>query len=429
MKKLITLQDFQVTLQNRNEKGMIKFVHFKRSNSPISIKVCSRSGSRFDPEGKEGLAHFVEHIVLSGTEKFPSKRELSLAIYNIGGSYSATTATEYTCFNFLIAKKEHIPLVGEITHQILEKPTLSEEKIEREKKVVQDEISERMDNKKRLLANGIRSLIYGDNPLARNVSGYKKSVESISKRDIDKHLKEVTPNNTTIISCGDCDIEELIRSFDSSVPCKEYISNSYKVSSYQTVRYGSTEVPGQKLVHCSLAFPTCNLGSKDVLALKLLTTYLGEGRASLLKNTLRYQNNLLYSVLAKSNYFSDSGYLSIEATTKKENLNQVINIITETLNDLLQNGVKDEDLFVIKNKIINSSIISTQTAQSWVGGHFYRQLLIKSDNYYFNDFLNDVSNIDTKTINKVAQKYLTKDNMYLYAVGNIKTKEIKDLLT
>lgn len=114
---------------------------------------------------------------------------------------------------------------------------------------------------------------------------------------------------------------------------------------------------------------------------------------------------------------------------QKENLKQVINIITETLNDLLQNGVKDEDLFVIKNKIINSSIISTQTAQSWVGGHFYRQLLIKSDNYYFNDFLNDVSNIDTKTINKVAQKYLTKDNMYLYAVGNIKTKEIKDLLT
>ena len=69
------------------------------------MKICSRSGSRFDPKEKRGLAHFVEHVVLDGTEKFSNKEELFLPIDDIGGSYSAPTSPEYTCFDFLIAKK------------------------------------------------------------------------------------------------------------------------------------------------------------------------------------------------------------------------------------------------------------------------------------------------------------------------------------
>lgn len=429
MDKPIKLQDFQITLQTRNTKGKIKYVHFKRDNSPIYIKLCSRSGSRFDPEGKEGLAHFVEHVVLNGTEKFIGKRELSQALDNIGGSYSAQTGYEYTCFNFLIANKSSLPLISDVSNQILRKPSLLEDKISSEKKVVQSEISSKIDDKKRVLSNGVKSLIYGDRSIARSPSGSKESIELINREDILTHLEHTLPNYMTVVSCGDCDITDIINNFDDSIPyCEETIINDDRDRQHSDVKHGVTKMRDQKLIYCSFAFPTCSLDSKDWLPLNIISTYLGKGRSSLLKEILRYKNNLIYSTSSGNDYFSDSGYFFIEASMKKENLEPATNKIVDMLTIFLNNGIEDNDLSVVKNKIINSSIISTQTVQSWVNTHFYRQLLIRDSNYYYNDFLNDVKNITKEQIKEVANKYLTKDKMHLYAVGNLEISEIENII-
>jgi predicted Zn-dependent peptidase len=423
----IKLENFQITLQRENTNKGLKFVHFKKTSSPIAIKVCSRSGSRYDPATKEGLAHFVEHAVLDGTEKFPNKKELSLVLDDIGGSYSGATSPELVCFDFLVATKEYLPLIGEITDQIINKPLLEEKTIESEKKIIKTEIAQRLDDPKRVISSGTKILMYGNNPIARNAAGNETSIVTIDRKDLLSHIENTLPKDMTVISCGDCDIKELINTFETKLPYKKSIEKPETPTLLQEKKFGVTKLQDQKLVNCLIAFPTCGIGSEDCLSLGLASSYFGRSRASLLKEILRYENNLLYSVTTGNSYFSDTGFFAIEMGIKQENLETAVIKISETLSKLKQEGINQKSLDIIKNKVINSSLINTQTVQSWVGNHYYRNLLVRDNNYFYNDYLNEVENISKETVDTVIKKYLIKDNLYFYVAGNLEENTIEDL--
>jgi zinc protease len=429
MQNKITLNDFQITLQRKTSPNGLKFVHFKKASAPISIKICSRSGSRFDPKDKSGLAHFVEHIILDGTEKYPNKKELSLSFDDLGGSYGAVTGPEYTRFDFLVAKKEHLNLVADVINQIFNKPLLEDKNVELEKKIIKTEISSKLDNNKRVLSNNIKKLIYGDNQLATNISGTEESVMTITKDDLVAHLKDTFQQDMTVVSCGDCEIEEITSLLEPILPHKNQSVSLDAPNVPSGLKYGAYNMSDQKLVYCMFAFPTSGIASSDDVALNVLATYLGKGRSSLLKELLRYDEGLLYSVTAGNNRFSDTGYFFIETGVKKENMTIVFNKIKAALETLAKDGIAQESLNSIKNKIVNAGIISTQTVQFWTETQFYRELLIRDNNYCYTDFLNDIAVIDKPSVDRVISKYLTTDKMFFYAVGNVTESEVQALFS
>lgn len=429
MQNKFTLNDFLITLQRITTPSGLKFVHFKKAHSPISIKVGSRSGSRFDPTGKSGLAHFVEHIILDGTEKYPNKKELSLSFDDLGASYGATTGPEYTRFDFLIAKKGHLNLVADVVDQIFNKPLLEEKNIDLEKKIIKTEIASKLDNNKRVLSNNTKKLIYGDNQLALNISGTEESVMTITRVDLMTHLKKTFPQNMTVISCGDCDIQEITSLLEPVLPHKKQSISPDTPGVSIGQKYGAYNMPDQKLVYCMFTFPTSGIASPDDVALNVAATYLGKGRASLLKELLRYDEGLLYSITAGNVRFSDTGYFYIEVGVKKENMATVFNKIKAALETLEKDGVPQESLNSIKNKILNTGIISTQTVQFWTDTHFYRELLVRDNNYCYTDFLNDIAVIDKPGVDSVISRYLTTDKMFFYAVGNVTESEVQALFS
>ncbi len=429
MQNKITLNDFLITLQRVTTPNGLKFVHFKKARSPISIKVGSRSGSRFDLSEKSGLAHFVEHIILDGTEKYPNKKELSLSFDDLGGSYGATTGAEYTRFDFLIAKKEHLNLVADVADQVFNKPLLEQKNLDLEKKIIKTEIASKLDNNKRVLSNNIKKLMYGDNQLSSNISGTEESIMAITREDIITHLKNTFPQDMTVVSCGDCDIEEITSLLEPILPHKNRTISFDTPIVSSGLKHGAYNMPDQKLVYCIFSFPTSGIASSDDVALNVLATYLGKGRTSLLKELLRYDEGLLYSVTAGNNRFSDTGYFYVEISVKKENMAVVFNKIKTALETLAQEGIAQESLNSIKNKILNAGIISTQTVQFWTDTHFYRELVLRDNNYCYTDFLNDIAAIDKPSIDSVISKYVTTDKMFFYAVGNVGESEVQALFS
>jgi len=427
MKNIIKLEDFQITLQRKISPKGIKFVHFKKPNAPISLKICSRSGSRFDTVTKSGLAHFVEHIVLDGTEKYSNKKELSLSFDDLGASYSATTGAEYTKFDFLIAKKEHLSFIADVVDQIFNKPLLSGKSIELEKKIIKTEVSSKLDNNKRVLSNNIKTLMYGNNSLAFNISGTEESVEAITREDLLSHLNSTFFQDMTVVSCGSCDVEDIYSLFEPILK-NEKGTVPLEVPQISTgAKYGSYKMADQKLVYCMFAFPTKGLASEDDVALNVLSGYLGKGRASVLSEVLRYDEGLLYSVTSGNNRFSDTGYFYIELAVKKENLTIVFNKIKEVLVKLVKDGITQEALNILKNKTVNAGIISTQTVQFWSDTQFYKELLIKDNAYSYINYLNDIDALSKTDVDRVINKYITEDNMFFYAVGNVEEDEIDNL--
>lgn len=92
--KTLDFSDFGVKKTATTLKNGLRVVIFERKGAPIALRLCFLAGSRFDPPGKEGLSHFTEHLIISGTKSYPSKDKLAMSIEELGGTISAFTSSD-----------------------------------------------------------------------------------------------------------------------------------------------------------------------------------------------------------------------------------------------------------------------------------------------------------------------------------------------
>ena len=104
----------------------------------VSIGVWLARGSRHEPQEQSGIAHFVEHMLFKGTAT-RSAEDIAQTIDSIGGQMDAFTAKEYASY-YIKVLDEHLPLAVDVLSDIVMRPAFSAEDIEREKKVVLEEI-------------------------------------------------------------------------------------------------------------------------------------------------------------------------------------------------------------------------------------------------------------------------------------------------
>src|SRR3979411_1340653 len=104
----------------------------------MSIGVWLTRGSRHEAAEQSGVAHFVEHMLFKGTAT-RSAEDIAQAIDSIGGQLDAFTAKEYASY-YIKVLDEHLPLALDILTDIAPNPASRVEDIERDEKVVVEEI-------------------------------------------------------------------------------------------------------------------------------------------------------------------------------------------------------------------------------------------------------------------------------------------------
>src|SRR5471032_769245 len=104
----------------------------------VSLGVWLTSGSRHESDEESGIAHFVEHMLFKGTDT-RSAEDIAQAVDSIGGQLDAFTAKEYASY-YVKVLDEHLPLAVDILSDIVLRPAFHEIDIEREKKVILEEI-------------------------------------------------------------------------------------------------------------------------------------------------------------------------------------------------------------------------------------------------------------------------------------------------
>ena len=104
----------------------------------VSIGVWLARGSRHEPIEQSGIAHFVEHMLFKGTATRTAE-DIAQAIDSIGGQLDAFTAKEYASY-YIKVLDEHLPLAVDLLSDIVLRPAFAAEEIEREKKVILEEI-------------------------------------------------------------------------------------------------------------------------------------------------------------------------------------------------------------------------------------------------------------------------------------------------
>src|SRR5215471_5400724 len=142
----------------------------------VALGVWMKKGSRHETAAENGISHFIEHLLFKGTET-KSARDIALIIDSVGGQMDAFTTKEYTCFYFKVLDR-HLDVAIDLLTDIIRRPKFEPDEIEKERKVIYEEIKMVDDTADELVYDLWSEAHYGRHPLGRPIQG---TVDSVGK--------------------------------------------------------------------------------------------------------------------------------------------------------------------------------------------------------------------------------------------------------
>ncbi|MEW6989486.1 insulinase family protein [Colwelliaceae bacterium 6441] len=173
------------TLNNGLRVLLVHNKETQKSAAALAVNV----GHFSDPLDRQGLAHFLEHMLFLGTKKYPDGSEYQKYISQYGGNNNAWTATEHTCFFFDIHHQHFEPALDRFS-QFFIAPLLSEEFVNKERKNIDAEFKLKLKDDIRRLYDVHKETINPDHPFAKFSVG---NTETLSDRP-DKNLRDEVEN-------------------------------------------------------------------------------------------------------------------------------------------------------------------------------------------------------------------------------------------
>src|SRR4030043_1175784 len=184
------------------------------STMPHSRSVCLvilvGAGSCHETKEEAGLSPFVEHLLFKGTERRPTAKEISEDIEGVGGIINGGTDKELTVYWCKVASP-HFPIALDVLSDLLLNSRFDNKDIEQEHHVITEEINMNLDTPQQRVSTLIDELLWPEQPLGREVIGYKETVSSIKREQLLNYVaRRYMPNDTVLSIAGNVQHEEAI---------------------------------------------------------------------------------------------------------------------------------------------------------------------------------------------------------------------------
>lgn len=306
------------TLSNGLRLVAVEMPHLHSTEIAVYIKT----GGRNDPPGKEGLSHFLEHMLFRGTAEHPTSMELETAFEVIGGSVNASTDEESTCY-FSRVHPEHVAAGLRLFSSMLLRPTLAG--MEMEKRIITEEALEDINEQgQEINTHNLASrLLWPGHPLGAPTIGYLDTIAGFTAEDIAAHLRRFyVPTNAVVVVAGALAAEAVFAA------CGEAFGSwSGREAPPASVAPCRQDAPqhlfvedSDSQVHLQIAFRAFARCDERLMAARLIRRILCGGGSSRLHLSLREKLGIVYSVDASISAYEETGSFAIELSTAPENL-------------------------------------------------------------------------------------------------------------
>lgn len=329
----------------------------------VSIGVWVKVGSRYEKAERGGISHFIEHLLFKGTES-RSAEDIARAIDSVGGTLDAFTSRENTC---LYAKVlgEDLPLAMDLLSDLLLHPRLASEDIEKERRVVLEEIKMVEDDPDDLIHDLFAQQLWKDHPLGRPVLGFRQTLQTISRQDVLDHLHDFyQPDRVIVAAAGDLDhgrVAELTWSAFGKWRGRAVATNGPSPTSYHTVHHQERDSAQLHLVLGAEGLP---YNHANRYAFYLLNAILGSSMSSRLFQEIREKRGLAYSIYSYQASYQDSGLLAVYAGTSAEAYPQVVDLIRAEFARLRLGPVDLEEFRRAKAQLKGNLLLGLESTSS-----------------------------------------------------------------
>ena len=408
----------------------------KVSQPLTAISVFCKVGSNNEPKPLHGVSHLIEHMMFKGTENISDTKGIAKIFDSVGAYFNAYTDKNVTCYT-VKTDSEYIDKIFETLTDMLCNSKFEEKEFEREKKVVVEEIDRAKDNTGRYINDKIYTLLFkGDrleNPIGSVPEIILKYKYSTSKEYFDNFYK---PDNMVISICSDKpfeDIKALIeKTYLITKQTTPFKNNDYQ---YEGTLEKQTDMRIKTLnrkleqSHIAFGFRTCDLYDPDTYILDIIRIVIAGNMSSRLFINLREKNGLTYNVSVDKSEYETSGMFCILTSVdhskiisyKKDgkDADGAIRIIVQTLNDIITNGITQEELDKAKGYIRGSVNLSNEDSLN-ISDYNGRMVVL---NRKFILPIKQVhrlrySHVPLDVVNNVVQKYFRKDLLSLFIIGD-----------
>ena len=328
----------------------------------VCIGIWVKVGSRFEEPVKNGISHFLEHMFFKGTEK-RSAEDIAMEIDSLGGELNAFTSTEYTLY-YVKVLDEYMDRAIELLTDIFLNSTFPDNDIEKEKGIINEEISMVEDTPSDFVYELFSKNVWGEDTLGQTVLGKREIIGAFKRDDLINHIGNHYGTENIIVACsGKFDEDKLINQLNRGIGSLK--RNGIKKDVIVPGFSGGLKVLSKDLseAHICLGLKGMPYISDDRYTMHLLNTILGSGFSSRLFQKVREKKGLVYSIYSYHVSYIDTGIWSIYAGTDKKHVNEVINMTVDELMNL-EGSVTPDELQRAKAQLKGNLILALESTSN-----------------------------------------------------------------
>jgi predicted Zn-dependent peptidase len=374
-------------------------------------------GSRDETDAENGLSHFIEHMMFKGTQK-RSAFEIAKAFDAIGGYTNAFTSMENTCYHAKVMAN-HLDTMSEILTDIFLNSLFDEAEIEKERPVIFQEIGMLEDTPDEYVHQLAARSFWGDNPLGRSILGTHDNILQFDSKNIRSFFERLyQPDRIVVTAVGNIEHDHLV---DLARPAFEAIPSGNPIQARDIPQgHFHVGIHPKDLEQVHICLNARGLATTDPrrFVASLMNTILGGNMSSRLFQQIREQRGLAYSVYSFFSSFVDTGMSGAYAGVDPVNAYETVEIILNTLQDLKDSPVTDDELLHAKeftkgNLLMASESNENQMARLAQGEfHFGRYTPLQ-------EILDGIDRVTPADIRMLSEEIFHKKQMTLTLHGPV----------
>jgi predicted Zn-dependent peptidase len=381
----------------------------------VTIGVWLMRGSRHESEERGGIAHFVEHMLFKGTDT-RSAEDIAQAIDSIGGQLDAFTAKEYASY-YIKVLDEHLPLAVELLSDIVLRPAFTAEEVEREKKVILEEIKMVEDTPDDLVHELFTQHFWEGHALGRPILGSKETVESFTPASLLDYFRGAYVGRNMIISAAGnlehAKVRELVEAAFGGVPSDGEPLNGAAPTVVPQVITRTKELEQSHICLGTNSYPQ---NHDDRYVSYIMNTVLGGSMSSRLFQNVREKRGLAYAVFSGLSAYRDAGNITIYAGCSNEAVGEVIDLCVEELRGMKREPVPTSELRRAKDHLKGSLMLSLENTASRMS-HLARQEIYFDRHFGLDETLAGVERVTELDVQRVAADLFSNGSLAATVLG------------
>ncbi len=380
----------------------------------VTVMIWYRVGSAHERLGEKGLAHYLEHMLFKGTDRY-ARGEIDLITMKNGGSNNAFTAEDYTAYFFSFASDRWQEAL-EIEANRMGECLFEEKEVEAERKVVIEELKLFKDSPWDALYDEVQALSFSVHPYRHPIIGYQEQLENVPRQRIfDFYRQHYNPSNATLVIVGDFNSEETVARVQELFGGLKAGAATEPVEVTEPVQAGEkriTVLGGGEVPRLLALYGGAPFDSRDAVILDVAGHVLSSGKSSRLYRRFVEVEKLATSVETHNDARKQPGLFQVQIELQNvDDTARAEAVLDEELEALSREDVTGDELQRARNIATSEFIFDQETSSGLATKIGYFDTL--ASYRFLEEYLPTVRSITPKDLRNVATRYFDRSQRSL----------------